>query len=99
MEREQPIPTHIIDRTRAYVLENFLYARSDVALTDTDALLERGIIDSMGVVELISFIQDAFGIRIGDDEITEENFGTLARIASFVESKRVPTPTSWSPPR
>lgn len=81
-------PTPIIERARAYVLENFLYARTDVQLTDTDPMLERGIIDSMGVLELISFIQDEFGIKVGDDEITEEHFGTLAGIASYVVSKR-----------
>ncbi len=81
-----PIP--IIERARAYVLENFLYARTDVQLTGTDPLLERGIIDSMGVLELISFIQDEFGIKVGDDDITEENFGTLAAIARYVVRKR-----------
>jgi acyl carrier protein len=80
--------TPVIDRARAYVLENFLYARTDVQLTETDALLERGIIDSMGVLELITFIQDEFGITVGDDEITEENFGTLASIARYVTGKR-----------
>lgn len=86
--------TPVIDRARAYVLENFLYARTDVQLTETDALLERGIIDSMGVLELISFIQDEFGITVGDDEITEENFGTLASIARYVTGKRSAVATS-----
>jgi acyl carrier protein len=78
----------IIERARAYVLENFLYARTDVQLTDTDALLERGIIDSMGVLELISFVEGQFGIKVSDDEITEQNFGTLASIANYVLGKR-----------
>lgn len=88
MDHNGQDPTAIIERARAYVLENFLYARTDVQLTESDALLERGIIDSMGVLELISFIQDEFRIKVGDDEITEENFGTLASIARYVVSKR-----------
>ncbi len=86
--------TDIIDRARAFVVENFLYARSDVQLAPTDPLLERGIVDSMGVVELIAFLEEEFGVEVGDDEITEQNFGTLAGIASFVLTKRVATPRS-----
>jgi acyl carrier protein len=81
-------PTQIIERARMYVLGNLLNARTDISLTETDALLEGGIIDSMGLVELISFIQDEFSIHISNDEITEDNFATLARIGSYVLSKR-----------
>ena len=80
--------THIIERARKYVLENFLYARTDVQLAETEQLLERGIIDSMGVLELISFVQEEFGVHVVDDEITEENFGTLAAIAGYVLRKQ-----------
>jgi acyl carrier protein len=90
MPQNAAIP-EIVDRTRAFVVENFLYARNDVELTLDDALLEQGIIDSMGVVELIAFIEDEFGIEVGDDEVTEQNFGTLADIATYVLSKRAAT--------
>jgi acyl carrier protein len=81
----------IIERVEGFVVENFLYARSDIQLTVDDALLERGIIDSMGVVELIAFIEDAFGVEVGDDDVTEQNFGTLAHIATYVMSKQAVT--------
>lgn len=80
--------TPIVERARAYVLENFLYARTDVQLTDTDQLLERGIIDSMGVLELISFVQEEFSVQVSDSDVTEENFGTLSGIARYILSKR-----------
>lgn len=79
----------VINTVRAYVSENFLYARPDVVLGDNDALLERGIIDSMGVMELVTYIDGQFGVIAEDDEITEENFGSLGAIARFVASKRV----------
>jgi acyl carrier protein len=80
--------TEIIEHARGYVLENLLSARTDIQLTETDGLLERGIIDSMGLVELISFIQNEFGIHVDNDELTEDNFGTLGRIGSYVLSKQ-----------
>lgn len=88
MEQNSQAPKHIIERTRAYMLETSLSARGDVAFTETDGLLERGLIDSLGLVELIAFIQDEFGVQVAPDEITEETFGTLERIASYVLSKR-----------
>ena len=80
--------SEIIERTRAFVRENFLYARSDVQLNADDRFLEWGIVDSLGVVEFVAFIEDEFGIEVGDDEVTEQNFGTLTDIATYVVSKR-----------
>jgi acyl carrier protein len=79
--------TQIIDRTRAYVAENFLYMRPDFQLGDADSLLERGIIDSMGVMELVSFIESEFNVTVGDDDVTEENIGSLRAIGGFVSSR------------
>lgn len=80
-------PLDVLDRTRNYMLENFLYARPDVRLADDEHLFERGIIDSMGAVELVQFLQDEFGIVISDEEVTERHFSTLRSIAAFVCSK------------
>ena len=77
----------IINETRAYITENFLYARPDYVVGDDEHLLEKGIVDSMGMVELITFLQDQFGVEPADDEITEDNFATLQRIAGFVTRK------------
>ena len=78
----------IIARVREYVVENFLYMRQGYEFSDTDSLLGHGIIDSMGVVELIFFVQDQFGVEVEEGEITEEHFGTLLAIAEFVQGKR-----------
>jgi acyl carrier protein len=75
-------------RVREYVRENFLYMRQGYELSDDDSLLGNGIIDSMGVIELITYVQEEFGVQVGEEEITEENFGTLSAIARFVEGKR-----------
>ena len=77
----------VIGRTRAYVKENFLYMRPDFEFADDDSLLSKGIVDSMGVVELIQYLQEEFGITVADDEITEANLDSLAAIARYVMGK------------
>jgi acyl carrier protein len=76
--------TEILARTRAYVQETFLYMRPDFTLGDQDRLLARGVIDSMGVMELLAFLRSEFGVVVADEDITESNLGTLADIARYV---------------
>jgi acyl carrier protein len=77
----------VIERTRAYITENFLYMRRDFRLDDNDSLLGSGIIDSMGVMEVIAFIEDQFGVEVGDDDVTEENLGTIRAISRYVVAR------------
>lgn len=77
----------VAHRTRSYIRKNFLYTRPDFELADDAQLLEAGIIDSMGIMELIEFVEDSFGIQIDDEEITEENLGTVAAISGYVSGK------------
>jgi acyl carrier protein len=77
-------------RIRAFVTENFLYLRPDFPLADDDRLLGRGVIDSMGILELISFLTEEFGIEIADEDITEANLGTLQALARFVATRLAP---------
>jgi acyl carrier protein len=78
----------IVSSLRAYVSENFLYMRPDYVLRDDDSLLVRGIIDSIGVMELVQFVQQEFGVDVDDEEITEANFGSIAAVARFVGERR-----------
>jgi acyl carrier protein len=73
---------------RAFVEENFLYMHPGVELRDEDDLLAKGIIDSLGFVELVEEIQSKYGLSIDDVEITEENFGSITAMAAYVEGKR-----------
>lgn len=74
-------------RLRSYIEENFLYMRPNFALGDEDSLLSKGVIDSMGVIEVITFLQDEFGIAIEDDEVTEQNLGSIGAITRYVVAK------------
>jgi acyl carrier protein len=73
---------------RGFIEDNFLYLRPEVDLSDGDDFLALGVIDSLGFVELVEEVQSRYGVAIDDVEITEENFGSIAAIASYVERKR-----------
>jgi len=86
-ETRHLIPAEIADRTRAYVRENFLYMRPDWPLQDEDPLFGGGVIDSIGVIELVGFLQREFGCTLEEDEITERNLGSIGAIARFLSAK------------
>ena len=77
----------LLDRTRAFVEENFLYMRKNKTIGDEDSLLRTGVITSLGMMELVGWVEEEFGLVIEPDEITEQNFDTLRGIATFVGSK------------
>jgi acyl carrier protein len=58
------------------------------SVRDEESLLEAGIVDSLGVLALVSFIERQYGIRVTEDEMMPENFDSIAAIAAFVGSRR-----------
>jgi acyl carrier protein len=72
---------------RDFVTTNF-YVADPAALDDQASLLEHGIIDSTGVLEVIAFIEETFGITVEDDEMLPENLDSIERIATFVVRKK-----------
>lgn len=79
--------TEIRDQVRTFVRTNF-YVPEGVTLSDEASLLEHGIIDSTGVLELVTFIEDSFGISIEDSEMVPENLDSVASIATFISGKK-----------
>jgi acyl carrier protein len=71
---------------RAFVLKSFPLARKQ-QIKDSDALLESGMIDSQGVLEVVAFIEREFSTVVEDEELSPENFQTIDRIAAFIQSK------------
>ncbi len=74
------------EAVRRFILGNFFVSEGS-PLGDDDPLLEHGVIDSTGLLEVIAFIEQNYGIRLEDDEIVPENLGSIANIAAFVERK------------
>ena len=74
---------------REFVTTNF-YVADPKALEDRTSLLDQGIIDSTGVLEVIMFIKSTFGVTVEDSEMLPENLDSIERIAAFVARKQVP---------
>jgi acyl carrier protein len=72
---------------REFIVRNF-YVSDPSGIGDDTALVTGGVVDSTGVLEVIAFVEERFGIRIADEETTPENLDSIARIASFVARKR-----------
>ena len=84
-----PSHDHVIAAARGFVTQSFLYTRPGVLLRPEEPLLGSGIIDSMGVIELLDWLGSTYGVYVEDGDITEENLGTLAAIARYVTRKCV----------
>ena len=75
------------DKVRAFVTSNF-YVADPAKLQDSESLLDSGIIDSTGVLEVIGFIEDNFAVTVEDHEMLPENLDSIERIASFIQRKQ-----------
>ena len=74
-------------RIRQFVVQNFYVAEPD-ALPDEASLLDRGVIDSTGVLELIAFLEREFAIQVADAEMVPENLDSIARMSAYVARKK-----------
>lgn len=70
-----------------YILENVLYGADKGELGYDDSFLEKGIIDSTGIMEIVSFIEEEFNIPVHDEELIPENLDTINNLARFITSK------------
>jgi len=76
------------DRVVKLLHVNFPSLR-EAGLEDGDSFLERGVIDSIGMMELVGLLDSTFGIRVSDDELMPENLDSIASICSFLQRKGV----------
>jgi acyl carrier protein len=76
------------DEIRDYILKNYLFSADPKALDDNVSLMQTGVIDSTGVLELIMFLREQFAIEVADEEMVPENLDTVSNIVAFVERKR-----------
>jgi acyl carrier protein len=74
------------DDIRNFIIENFLYGKSD-GLEDDSSFLEKGIIDSTGVLELVAFVEEKYGISVDDEELVPENFDSINGLSDFITRK------------
>lgn len=76
----------IENEIRKFIMENFILD-GEVNLSEDDSLLEKGIIDSTGVLELVSFIEATYQFKIKDEELVPENLDSIKNILQFIQNK------------
>ena len=74
---------------RQYILENFLFTDDQSELTDEDSFLEKGILDSTGILELIFFMEDTWKVKVGDDEMVPDNLDSINNAVKYLATKGV----------
>lgn len=79
----------VIDTLRTFILTDLHYDGRAEQLTQDYALVDNHVVDSLGLFRLVSFIEEQFGVEVGDEELIPENFGTIGAMARLIERKRV----------
>lgn len=79
--------TQVASQLRDFISTTYLFGDESRMPSDTDSLLETGILDSTGVLELIEFLEDRYQIVVEDSETVPENLGSIAGLTRYVTSK------------
>ena len=77
-----------VKKLREYIFDNFLFTEEENALGNDDSFMEKGIIDSTGILEVITFIEEDFGITVKDEELIPENLDSINNLAAFIKRKK-----------
>ncbi|MGO8889867.1 MAG: acyl carrier protein [Streptosporangiaceae bacterium] len=80
--------TQIQTELTEFIVTNYLFGDVSMTPRDQDGLVEEGIIDSTGILELIEFLESHFGIEVSEAETMPENLGSISSLTEFVMSKR-----------
>lgn len=75
-----------INAVKEFIIENFLFGEEEQLMPDTD-FFDKGIIDSTGVIELVSFLEETFNITIDDEELIPQNLSSLNKVDIFLQKK------------
>lgn len=72
---------------RRFIADNLMYSSKGFNLDDDVSFLEEGVVDSLGVMELVVFVEEQFGVQVADEEVTPEYFDSVNRLAHYIELK------------
>ncbi|MBZ0071290.1 MAG: acyl carrier protein [Gammaproteobacteria bacterium] len=76
-------------KLRNFILENYLFTEDQGMLGSDDSFLQKNILDSTGMLEVIYFLEDEFGIKVNDEEMIPDNLDSVNRISAFLARKGV----------
>jgi acyl carrier protein len=82
-------PKDVENAVISFIVENFLFGNTADAPAPDASFLETGLIDSTGILELVTFLEGKYGLEVADEELVPENLDAVSRIAAFVVRKKV----------
>ena len=77
----------IEEKIQTYIAENILFSDNGYPHADDTSFLEEGIVDSMGIMELVMFVDESFGISVEDEELVPDNFDSVSKLAAYIRRK------------
>ncbi|MBV6392063.1 MAG: hypothetical protein KPEEDBHJ_01280 [Anaerolineales bacterium] len=80
--------TEIENKIRKFLSENFILSEQADQLSPSDSFLEKGIIDSTGILELVFFVEDQFNVQIDTAEVLPENFDSIQNLSAYIRRKQ-----------
>lgn len=75
------------DKLRTYILENYLFSDDQSELDNADSFMGKGILDSTGIMEVIFYIEEEFGIEISEEEMVPDNLDSINNLLAFLKKK------------
>jgi acyl carrier protein len=72
---------------KEFMISHFLKGDATKTISDDSSFLEGGIIDSVGVLELVAFIEEKYGFRVEDEELVPENLDSVEKLVAYIQSK------------
>ena len=75
------------EKIRGFILDNFLFTDDQSELSDAASFMDKGIVDSTGMLEIIYFIEDEFKVKVEDEEMIPENLDSVNNIVNFLQQK------------
>ena len=80
--------SNILAEIRRFIVENFLFGSEEEVPSNEASLLGKGIVDSTGLLEIVTFVESNYGIEVVEDEMLPENFDSLRNVAEYVKRKK-----------
>ncbi len=80
-------PDDIKKEVKRFIIKMFMFGINEIPFSDKDSFLENGLLDSIGILELVEFIEKEYGITCEDEELVPENLDSLANVAGYIIKK------------
>ncbi len=80
--------TDVTTEVRSFIIERFLFGQDGDRLSNSDSFMERRLVDSTGILEVVMFLEERYGLSVADDELVPENLDSVERIAAFIARKQ-----------